>query len=1607
VIGGPRRINVATVQAASDRAGVQQLLAALGYDTSEPSQQTAASLGVAERSQHLIRNVCRVAAERLSPGLPPALEVYCFETTALTVELRKALVAAFRNKPANALLIAATRDFDPLDFVLVEKESQAGGPGGARVAVSHRLVSVDRRHPSPVHLRVLERMSRAAIDPYAQFERIRDAFRLAEWSEDEFNNRGLFSDYFLKSRLPDARAFPVWNTDLRGVHQELMSILSQAGDVRQLNTKDMHAKLVIRTLATLGFKADALPKDDEADFLLRPGDAATDSPAVAGLLAYPWDRPLDRQDDLNRDRADHVPGIRVVGALEKHKVPWAILTNGKDWRLYCAAAHSRASNYYEVELPEALARDDLVALRYFWLFFRAASFSPLVPAAGEPGCFLDQVRLDSQAFAKEVGDRLRGRIFDEVFPYLAEGFVQYRRSQFDEKTDAGDEFLGQAYDATLTLLYRLLFLLYAESLDLLPVHEPAFAAVSLTRLKQEMAEAAGEDTDAVDDQLKRRYTKSDTGLWQRLGKLFQVIAEGSRQHNVPAYNGGLFRMAPDRDDQSREAKAARFLKKHRVPDFFLARALDLMAREEDPKTQELVFVDYRSLGVRQLGTIYEGLLMYHVVVPRDDWERGFRRPNLRVALVPSNQQRKSTGSYFTPPHIVKYIVTNTVGPLLDEKFAAVAPKLREAQRWFADKRKFEDKKAQQLRSQPPTDEQIARWMLDHFEPVVWDLLDLKVLDPAMGSAHFLVETVDYITDRVLHFLAGFPTNPVQVVVDQRIRRQILDALDQQEVKINEERLTDVNLIKRLVMKRCVYGVDLNPMAVELAKVSLWLDSFTLGAPLSFLDHHLKCGNSLIGATIEDLKRAAQGWVFGIKMEPLQRATAGLEVVANLTDATLSEVGRSAETYKNALVGVRGYRALLDCLTAEHFGVPGASELISHGSDLDLDHWDAAVKSLHAKDRRWIEQAEQVSRQRAFFHWDVDFPDVFFTSRRPEELRRFDAVVGNPPYDRLSAADLGEEIEVDKVYFKSQRRFQTSASKEMNLWRLFLSQVLGLPCSPTRFSMIIPMGLLADDSAVDLRKHLLANATLCQVEAFPQKDDPKNRVFEEAKLSTMVFVMKAAAPCADHRVVVRCHPGKSILTDSPAFMEFQPTFFDFEPHNCPIPRCSAVEWELAKRLTIGQESGRVRTQRMRGFAHHYEGEVPQKKPLGLFGSSGAGPRVLRGAHVGRYGLQDARQGEELFLILNRFAKTISGDDTRATHVEGPRVVYQEGAPEDNYRRLIPAMIPSGQYVGHTVHYVPESECSCSLSTLLALLASSFSEWFFDLVSSNNHVSQYKVYAFPIPAFREDQSRRPAGSQSAEDILTKAGEVLRQQPASDGSWDSKLGGSLALLADEMCELGNGARICQDQCRRDVSKLATTEDIDEWTGVSAFRDLDYFGWEGRFPQWQPDEQSVEEGRWYPNGVSPPLEGEGPGEIPWELIARVYPSYPLPGIDAGAWEQAAWDDLCDLLRKNKTKIGNSRVRADLTGSGPIAHPTGALRQLRETFLDHHRRVRANRARAAELDFLIDRIVFRLFDLTLDEQRLILSRVGPGRPLPPRRGGKRKRAANAGDGNRRLFEMD
>jgi hypothetical protein len=638
------------------------------------------------------------------------------------------------------------------------------------------------------------------------------------------------------------------------------------------------------------------------------------------------------------------------------------VTNGRLWRLYAKRTHARATNYYEIDLDEVLSQagphapELAESFRYFWLLYRSQTFElDEVDREGKKQSLslLDRLLLDSEDYAKDLGERLKDRIFEDIFPHLAAGFI-YSIRQHDlspvparaggAHSEITRDTLDTVYQGTLTLLYRLLFLLYAESRDLLPVKEVrGFFEASLTKLKKEIEDAGGKIEDEVEEKLKKHYREDSYELYDRLCRLFQIIDKGDPALNVPVYNGGLFLSEPEDLDDSPEADAARFLINTKVPDRFLARAIDLLARAVDQKRQDLVFIDFKSLGVRQLGSIYEGLLEFKLRIAdrklaivkekgrdvykafndlhKKDQERAERQERIKkkgqIYLENDKHERKATGSYYTPDHIVKYIVEHAVGPVLKEKFDAMRPKLREAQQ----KRKafFEKQEAlrkQGIRGEPESKAEFIG------EEIVDELFNIKILDPAMGSGHFLVEAVDYITDKTLDFLNAFPWNPV-IAHLFRMRETILEEMDDQGITIDPKRLTDVNLLKRHVLKRCIYGVDINPMAVELAKVSLWLDCFTLGAPLSFLDHHFRWGNSLIGVTMEEIDkiRAAKGQLLlsaSSDWQGLLQAIQGMIEVGGLPDVTSAQVARSRTTYKSALSNLENFKKILDVHTARWF-----------------------------------------------------------------------------------------------------------------------------------------------------------------------------------------------------------------------------------------------------------------------------------------------------------------------------------------------------------------------------------------------------------------------------------------------------------------------------------------------------------------------------------------------------------------------------------------------------------------------------------------------------------------------------------------------------------------
>jgi hypothetical protein len=676
---------------------------------------------------------------------------------------------------------------------------------------------------------------------------------------------------------------------------------------------------------------------------------------------------------------------------------------------------------------------------------------------------------DSHDDAKRLGDRLQDRVYLTVFPNLAQGFLEDRKQRLGVDQEPSDDELADVSEATLTLLYRLLFLLYAESRDLLPAREPAYYAGSLKKMREEIAATAGTAARGVDKRIRETYSDAETVLYDRLLRLFQSLDEGDPLLNAPAYNGGLFNTSSQAHGQpsvglSRADQISHFLREHKVPDRQLALAIDCLSRDQDQRTRTLSLIDYKSFEVRRLGAIYEGLLELKLCVA--DADRTKRNAVVRkgqVYLANDNARRKATGSYYTPDSIVEYVVANTVGPVVETKLEALRRDFRKAAKTFDN---------ELHKSQVHPSAEVRQGRMDHrqwaaqqtyneHKALVERLFDLKVLDPAMGSGHFLVEAVDFITERLSDFLSKFPTNPVNFALE-RTRQSILEALVKQGMSVDPARLTDIHLLKRHVLKQCIYGVDINPMAVELAKASLWLDAFTPGSPLNFLDHHLRCGNALVGATFEDLRQTLWGDLRRVSFEPLQRALRRVFSIGRRADATSAEIRQSAEEHAQARMDLSAYQTLLDLLVAEHFGLPETPELLKRGKQWDLSSREKFLESVpDGTDRLTAEQARQLGQRPdlRFFHWELEFPDVYYTFADPGQRQMrpkndwipgsagFDCVVGNPPYVRIQT--------LDKTLVQYLAKKFKSAVGKFDLYVPFLERGTALLRQNGLLGMIVP------------------------------------------------------------------------------------------------------------------------------------------------------------------------------------------------------------------------------------------------------------------------------------------------------------------------------------------------------------------------------------------------------------------------------------------------------------------------------------------------------------------------------------------------------------------------
>jgi N-6 DNA Methylase len=453
-----------------------------------------------------------------------------------------------------------------------------------------------------------------------------------------------------------------------------------------------------------------------------------------------------------------------------------------------------------------------------------------MPGKGEPrkpGGYTPEDLKTRHDSAERLGCRLRDRVLTSVFPTLALGFLADREQRLGQVQPPSEAELAEIFSGTLILLYRLLFLALAESRKLLPVHEAAYHAVSLRRIQVEVAEQAGPAASEAAARLAGAYSPTSTRLHNRLGRLFQAVNRGDPALGLPPIGGGILDSTEPEDPSP-----GGFFECHKVPDRYLAVAIDLLARHRDEHLLALVFTDYGLLGVRLLGAIYEGLLQCELNRAETDLSgrilaasggSGKRGPvqaadrrlfasKNQVFFVNGRSKRKACGAFYTPDFIVKYIVAHTVGPVLARKLERLASESGNA------------------------GEPLANGLFE-------SLFDFKVIDPAMGSGHFLVEAANFITDRLLQFLRQHPQNPAAIAFN-RTRTAGINALAEQGISRHPANAADRLLLKREVLTRCIHGVDSDPVSVQLARIGLWLDAGAAGLPLGLLADHLRYGNSL-------------------------------------------------------------------------------------------------------------------------------------------------------------------------------------------------------------------------------------------------------------------------------------------------------------------------------------------------------------------------------------------------------------------------------------------------------------------------------------------------------------------------------------------------------------------------------------------------------------------------------------------------------------------------------------------------------------------------------------------------------------------------------------------
>lgn len=617
---------------------------------------------------------------------------------------------------------------------------------------------------------------------------------------------------------------------------------------------------------------------------------------------------------------------------------WAILSNGRTLRLLRDSTSLTGSAYIEFDLDAIFAGELFSDFLLLYRMCHQSRLAALEAEVGQASCWMERWREAAAETGARALDQLRDGVV-EALQTLGNGFLNHPDNEnLREKIASGELAVSDYHHALLRVVYRLLFTFVVEDRGVLHSSDADMAVRE--RYSRYFS------TGRLRNVARRRLGDRHADRWAAQVLVWRGLAQGMPELGLPAL-GGLFENGP-----------LDFLSDYgiRNADFLGAvRSLSVVKGKSD----RLWPVDYRSLDAEELGSIYESLLEFH-----PSWDPVQRSYSLLEA---AGNERKGTGSYYTPTSLVECLLDSTLDPVLDRAMASDDPQAA--------------------------------------------LLAVTVCDPACGSGHFLVAAARRIAKRLAAHRTGDPEPPPE---------QVRSAL-------------------REVVGKCVYGVDVNPLAAELAKVSLWLEAMEPGRPLAFLDAQIKVGNALIGATPRLLEDGIPDDAF----KPIEGDDK--KVVAALRRRNANErkhpdqyeffAADELEAVHNAKLAaamrnVVAERAL--SLADVHVQRKRLSDYVASDdyrhAKLVADAWSAAfvwrkaegavpaitqakfeqlLKDPDALDAAQRVEVERLAAEYRFFHWHLEFPHLFPKAEAGGSVNEmtgwaggFSAVLGNPPWDRV-------------------------------------------------------------------------------------------------------------------------------------------------------------------------------------------------------------------------------------------------------------------------------------------------------------------------------------------------------------------------------------------------------------------------------------------------------------------------------------------------------------------------------------------------------------------------------------------------------------------------------